>query len=682
MCRSKFGSSRRFTLHWGLRPIEKSPAGTQPICSLFFCSHLPRALVATSALTDEPLSPELSAPNGALTPATSVFRREMERLSARAMSPTEQLLAGRALTNRSVWIDGMRPCAFAQAALALAVGNRQSVLFVSPSQSTWEDRKLRLGTRGPWRSVDRKVRTQIMTSQSVVSVTPDALLSPVVARALGPNGPDLIFVEEAHALSTLSGNFRPSLRNVATWLRRFPRATLLCSATASNAALRTDVALALGKPDLASTDALVQAPLLGDAHSIRLEVDGHGASDPSRRIAQLPRPALVLCGTPAQADQVFAELEAQKVPVHRYHSGLSETARAKELLHFALPGRRAVLVAVSAFGPSSGFEGASAIGVAEDFGRDYLRRDLRSIVHLCAPCSLTQYANELSLLSPTPLAGSGTNGEDSVEGQEESNESPQLDHDVHPDSVASGSDQGPAQAVLFFDSAHLMLNLALLQRKRPTAETLEAILTWMTKRTPQSGPGSWFKKSELVASVGGSRRDIEECLRFLADAGGIEDGPEGVRAGDAGQLQRIGTELARDLSSLRDGDAHRLQEVENYAHATGCRRTTLLGLLGYDQGADCGACDACDPSHGLSQAENATTRGLSDRRRTKASKADRVRAVRMEATSGAVAQRGTPDRPATARSSHRGTGEALPDAGKAERFPIALRPLARAKARS
>src|SRR5690606_29464234 len=81
--------------------------------------------------------------------------------------------------------------------------------------------------------------------------------------------------------------------------------------------------------------------------------------------------------------------------------------RASELVRFALPGRRAVLVATSAHGPSSGLLGGDFSsdvgdpGFPDDFGLGYGRGDLRSIVHFSLPASLPQLAREWGVLHPT-----------------------------------------------------------------------------------------------------------------------------------------------------------------------------------------------------------------------------------------------------------------------------------------
>ncbi len=602
-----------------------------------------------------------------MTPEIAAFLREMAQLSQREASHAERKVAERALSGCSVWADGMPGESLAHVALALAAGCGRSVLFVSPSESTWEDRRLRLGPRGPWRALDGRARTQTVIQRSVVSITPDALGSPVVTRALGPRGPDVVIVEEAQATCPQSGSFRPSLRQVASWARRFPHAVVIGAAPASSQRLRLDVSTLLGRADLATEEARVQGPLLDDPRAIRLEVGEPDEGSLAERIAKLARPAVVFCATPAQADEMFARLDAHKVPAHRYHSALPAAERARELLHFALPGRRAVLVAVSAFGPSSGFEGSSKTGVAEEFGRDYFRRDIRSIVHLCAPSSLAQYTKELSLLCTDPQAVC----------PDESAENLDVD----------GADHGPATALLFFTGAHLQLNLALLQRKRPTREAVESILALLL--ASEEGANTW-NSSALHRALGGSPRELDDCLRFLRDAG--------VLLGDdalllsPGRAAESGAEVARALEVLRAGDEARLNEVAQYAEAPSCRLLTLRSLLQLGQAPwqqrddqqGCGTCDLCAPGSDNS----AATVG-----RTLPQLADRRPATRVAqtATPGAASARTEPAafetrwaakprkqrRPPVVRQ----PDSELPGADAPGRPPIALRPLARAKAR-
>jgi superfamily II DNA helicase RecQ len=215
------------------------------------------------------------------------------------------------------------------------------------------------------------------------------------------------------------------------------------------------------------------------------------------------------------------------------------------------------MVAVSSFGPGTGFAGANSGGVPEAFGHGYSRQDLRSLVHLCAPCSLEQYAQEVSL-----LAGGRPEGENTV-------------------------------ALMLYNPAHLALNLALLNRKRPSPEVLDAVLN----RLLAFPANSWIEETDLDDGSGTSPRSISLVLDFLADAKAIER--ERNRAKTAlpvRELKSAVKNLKKAFIALSEGDPGRLEEVESYALSDGCRDVALARILGHDAPAeDCGRCDSCAP---------------------------------------------------------------------------------------
>ena len=511
---------------------------------------------------------------------------------------------------RSVWADGLRPESLAHIALGLAAAQHLKVLFVSPSSDLLEHRQLRLGRRGPCLFARDAVKQTVGSQGFAIWATPDALDSALLGRVFGAQGPNLIVVEEAESCTSDSVSYRPSWSRLGSLIKRWPRTSLLISAHSSSSELRKKVSAVLHAQQF-SADELVtnasatkQGDVVGICEStylptpqqasgdVQLRVERDEGQSVAELIGPLPRPALVLCSTPAQADQVFAELEEEQIPVHRFHSGLSATERSRELVHFALPGRRAVMVAVSAFGPSNGFAGSQNGDLPEAFGRGYAREDLRSVVHLCAPCSLSQYAHELTLLAPPlpmveapRLSLTGTDGED--EGAESRrNGERQRSGDF---------EQRQKVALMLFNPAHLALNYALLERKRPTPESLTAVVDQFLCHAGDS----WIEEKVLAQATGGSARDTNVCLRFLEDAGAVQRQGTQVRTGlDIVGLRQVAEQLGTALLSLIDGDQPRLQEVEHYAESRECRAKTLSRMFGRQvdaQAEACGHCDICAP---------------------------------------------------------------------------------------
>jgi len=497
---------------------------------------------------------------------------EYERLAQRPPTAAESAVVRHLAHGCSVWATGIRPEALAHLALSLTGGAQQGVLFVSPAEDLLDHRQLRLSRRGSCLPLREAARSPSGDRATTAWATPDLLEPVLLARAFGSQGPAVIFVEEAETATPQSHAFRPSFAELKDILARFPDALLVCSSSSSSEGLRKSVGKVLGKKcfDKANvaprgkSAALVAESTLSESSRLSLRIERDETASSCDLISPLPRPALVLCSTPAQADQVFLELEAEQVPVHRYHSALSASERARQLVHFALPGRRAVMVAVSAFGPEAGFAGGAGSSVPETFGRGYAREDLRTVVHLCAPCSLAQYASELALLAPATKDDSGDTTDDDAQNV----------------------------ALMQFSPAHLALNLALLSRKRPAPETLEAVVDVL-----RSNSGStWIEDKEFDGTCG-SRRDLEVCLKFLADAGAVERQAAQVRTVvGADELRSLTDELSDAFLALADGDEARLIQVEEYAVGNKCRAKSLAALLGRPEPEEtCGKCDVCAP---------------------------------------------------------------------------------------
>ncbi len=528
-----------------------------------------------------------SVPEPASSPADAGgFAAEFERLTGRPATEAEREVArrvssGQAASDRATWAEGLLPEALAHVAVALSESEGKRVLFVSPAADLLEHRQLRLKHRARTVALTDLAKQSGRTEGATVWATPNQIEGSVLTRAFGSSGPDVVIVEDAHAIVGDSFVFRPSMARLKDVVTRFSSAHFVVAAPARGHELRAKIAKALGLRPLSGKGGASRSvieSLVGQATPPVLRVVDDESDAIAAIIGPLPRPCLVLCSTPAQADQVYAHLEAEQVPVHRYHAALPAAERAREMVHFALPGRRAVMVAVSSFGPGSGFAGHRSEAVPEEFGHGYARRDLRSLVHLCAPCSLDQYAKELAMLG----GGNATPAAHSDDGAWEDE--------------GSTSDT-PVIALMLYNPAHLALNLALLSRKRPCVSALGVAVEGLLR----GQKGSLIPLSQLDPGGTTSPRSLALAVEFLADVGVVEMCGTDVRAlGDVAKIREAQALLAATFEKLGDGDAPRLEEVERYALSETCRSRTLHELLGRPVvGADCGMCDVCAPE-GLS----------------------------------------------------------------------------------
>lgn len=477
-------------------------------------------------------------------------------------------------------LAGPRPEALAHLAVTLAAHER-SVLFVSPHEGLLHERHHKFARRLSSRvlSPDHDEALESAKAAGGVAWCSTAALAALVAheeswaRALA--GYDLVVIEAAESLAPGAATFSPALI-------RFGRA--LASELAHLPAL-------FGS----SYDAVLPAVRIEEAFptSTLIVREAHGL-DLSAELESLPRPLLALCSTPAEVDAVFAELSAGQVPVHRYHRGMSRAERARELVRFALPGRRAILVATSGLGGATPPEEAGSLPL--DFGRGYARGDLRSIVHLSVPASLAEYTAELGLLhtGPRPALDVAAHDEDAA-GPGDAEEEPTLDRErgshgggsygseSHGNERDEELDAPERVAVLYFDRAQRSTDP--IARAQPDPAVLLGAHSALV-----DGP---LELDELARRLHHTPSTTLAALRALVESGLARrlGGAYQLLDSNPGELEPW-LELASERSI--EGSAHR-ELAWSFALGDGCRTATLADVLGFSRVNAC-RCDVCSLS--------------------------------------------------------------------------------------
>jgi hypothetical protein len=152
---------------------------------------------------------------------------------------------------------------------------------------------------------------------------------------------------------------------------------------------------------------------------------------------------------------------------------------------------------------------------------------------------------------------------------------------------------GRSVALMLYDPAHLALNLALLERKRPSSDLLRGVLPQLAKAS-QARP---IDVADLATGCGSSVQRIVSLLEFLRDAELIQvDGTKVFPATSAAELKRGAKKLEKAFDELNEGDSVRLEEVEAFALDEGCRARSLADRLGQPGTETCGVCDICAPN--------------------------------------------------------------------------------------
>ncbi len=494
---------------------------------------------------------------------------EYERLAQREAHETETEFLEAMFSGSDVWAQGFVPEDLANMTAAAAERLPGPVVFISPEAELLRNREQRLKTRTTTTLLDpadpeSETHTAEVDGKAegarIIWCTLEALTTPELQERLVDLEPRLWVVESAHAISPAAQELRPALAQLPKLRERCGAAPVVAVTRSAKRSTREDACTRLRLVD----PRVVHGGLIPQRTRLSVATAGSSPSDLCDLVERLPRPSVVFCQTPAQADLVYGQLSAAQIPVHRFHDGLPSSERATEILHFTLPGRRAVMVATSAFRSQSGIAGL-------DFGQSptpgglglgFVRRGVRSLVHLTAPASLEQYANELSLLTRTNLE----------------------------------EDEGPIEAVLFFAPEHVQLNDTLLSKLRITGDAVRSVVSRLAVRDARRQSSTGIEVETLAAQTGLGRKAVTRVLVLLVDKGVIARKGQGFEVClDDEALAIAVTDLAQDVDRRCRGDEERLHEVVDYAEAMQCRVSMLRALLGETNPAECGLCDVCAP---------------------------------------------------------------------------------------
>ncbi len=431
----------------------------------------------------------------------------------------------------------------------------------------------------------------------LVFASPTALRDPAVQSSLRTARIAAISVEEAHALSEWSHELSPALCSLPQTIDELGPTALVAHVPVAVPVVARDVAerlrlrhaLRIELPVLRPNVTLECVVSRGDARHRAL----------TTLVSRLRRPGIVLCHTAVDVDAVYAALGAHRVPVHRLHSGLSAAERSSELLAFSMPGRRAVLVATSAYSPLASPPlvspppnaapplntpplntpprwGDAEPAAQPEIGPGFEKRDLRFVIHHQAPSTLEQLAREIDLV---------------------------------------GRDGEPANAVLLYDPEDLRRWERSLAEVRPRSGELVRLASELAAL---ADGGRTTTLDSLALTAGVTRTQAGALAQLLAGAGwvGLANGwvqPLLPRAALVDRARR----LADALETFFVQDPERRRAVHLLGEARGCRAAVLTRYFGGSGEARCGRCSVCTGSSAAlwgSEADSAPPRRRPDAR--------------------------------------------------------------------
>ena len=366
----------------------------------------------------------------------------------------------------------------------------------------------------------------------LVMTTPETLSRPDTSEALAKSGIGLFAVDEAHCVSEWGRDFRPAYLRLGKSVRNLGAPPILALTATATPKVRAPIVDSLR---MRAPNVVASSPHRSNLAFEVIQCDGDLRPCALVRLAKrMRRPGIVYCATTREVEAVFGLLRRFGIPVDRYHGRMTATDRNTAQERFMRSGRRAVMIATSAFG----------LGIDKS--------DVRFVLHYQSPASLEQYVQE---------AG------------------------------RSGRDGRKANCILLHDPDDRSIHEALLTRSRVRPDQLyrlgKALAAWAEEERCPSAEA-------LALSAEQSPRVASALLAKLEAAGLVTLEDDEVRVtGSAASIERDARGLAGQFETLRTEDGRRLDAVAQYAATEGCRAVFLRGVFGEEPGDPCGLCDAC-----------------------------------------------------------------------------------------
>jgi len=345
---------------------------------------------------------------------------------------------------------------------------------------------------------------------ALLVVEPARLFDSALQQALEKTPPALVGIAAAHACSEHAHELCPAYFRARESLGQLPAARLgTCTSTTQRVITEVSELIgARGNVIERARNEIVRSAEVARASERKAALFS--------LIARQGAPGVVLTLTPQEADSVYAELVARKVPAVRAHAGMSSSERAAALSRFTDRRERCVLVTQSPHASVTGLAGDTELGTS--VGSAPPRADLNFLVHYQAPLSPEQLFEDLAWLPPG------------------------------------------ASSLVLADSSDAALVQALLAQQRLKPSAIEAVARALGQVTAEH-----VSAETLALRSGTSRRSVERVLSaFLEQNLIVRDGAQVSTNVGPETLESASRSLASRFAELRAGDAPRAELIAGY----------------------------------------------------------------------------------------------------------------------
>jgi len=345
----------------------------------------------------------------------------------------------------------------------------------------------------------------------------------------------MLVVDEAHCISTWGHDFRPAYRQILRLLQalreRRPGLRVLALTATADARVEDDIRRQLegpGAPPLTVHRSSMDRPNLSLA-TVPLGGMAAKLAYLGQLVPRLPRPGLLYCATRERTELVAAYLGERGLNVAAYHAGL-EPAHKRALQDDFLHGRFTAIAATNALG----------------MGID--KSDLRYVVHVDLPGSITAYYQEVG---------------------------------------RAGRDGLPARGILLFDPEDRRIQDHFIDAAQPEPADFAAVLA--ATDADAEPPGL----TAIKVRTGLHPTRVTVVVAELVEQGFVDKRMHARRQVYV-RSERVGEP---DLERYRRQGEVRGRELDamlRYGRlAAGCLMATLRAALGDAEPAACGRCSLC-----------------------------------------------------------------------------------------
>ena len=365
-------------------------------------------------------------------------------------------------------------------------------------------------------------------------LAPEQLRKAETIEKLKAAEPSLFVIDEAHCISEWGHDFRPDYLALGNVIEALGRPTVLAMTATATPEIREEIVQRLGLRD---PNVLVRG---FDRPNIHLRVDTFQTEDEKlsgliRRVRFADKPGIVYVATRKNAEAIVSAVREDNIEAVFYHAGL-KAAERHEIQDRFMNGQVDVIVATNAFG----------------MGVD--KADVRFVYHFDITDSLDSYYQEIG---------------------------------------RAGRDGAPSEAVLFYRSENMNLRKFQAGTGKLEAHKIAQVAELIDKAEGPVSPNSIAAQTDLSA------RKVTTVLNRLQETGAVEAAQDGTlrltENVDVHEAAERAIEIQDRLKLVR---RKRIEQMQQYAEISSCRREYLLRYFGDNFTGPCGNCDNDDGASG------------------------------------------------------------------------------------